>query len=155
MESFHYELLASDPQNPMIRLLTLQPGPDRSNIECTLSPVSLHDLPAYEALSYSWGDSECKSTIKCNKASKAITENLFAALCQIRSPTRSKLLWIDAICINQSSDRERPPGSTHAKNLRGSAASLDLAWPRLHGQLAGDGSRSTPLACQTSAGSCK
>ena len=107
MESFHYEPLASDTQSLMIRLLTLKPGLEGSNIECALSSASLHAPPVYEALSYHWGDSKCKYIIKCNKASKEITENLFAALCQIRSPTRSKLLWIDAICINQSSDREK------------------------------------------------
>ena len=107
MEPFHYEPLASDTQSPMIRLLTLHPGLDGSDIECTLSPVSLHAPPVYEALSYHWGDSKSKSIIKCNEASKAVTENLFAALCQIRSPTRSRLLWIDAICINQSSDGEK------------------------------------------------
>ena len=127
MEPFRYELLSADPQTPMIRLLTLQPGHDVSKIECTISPVSLHDPPAYEALSYTWGDPECKSAIECNGASLSVTENLLAALYQIHYSSYRITLWIDAICVDQSSNREKNHQVRLMRNIY-EAARRTLIW---------------------------
>ncbi len=127
MEPFRYDLLPTDPQTPIIRLLTLQPGHYGSKIECTISLVALRDLPPYEALSYAWGDPRCKSAIECNGASKLVTENLLAALYHIRSSNYPVVLWIDAICINQSSKREKNQQVPLMRNIYEAARRI-LVW---------------------------
>lgn len=61
----------------------------------------------YEALSYAWGDPNFTYPLRCNEMIYAITENLANALHSLRLPDKERLLWIDAICINQYDDDER------------------------------------------------
>jgi hypothetical protein len=50
-----------------IRLLEILPSHDQSSIICCrLKHVSLNEPPAYEALSYCWGNAEDTETIKLN-----------------------------------------------------------------------------------------
>ena len=77
-------------------------------ILCELKRVTLQDSPDYEALSYAWGDSKQRSWIKINGYNLQITARLEMALRQLRSYSGEKrILWIDAICINQADDEER------------------------------------------------
>lgn len=59
------------------------------------------------ALSYAWGDSGKHYGICCNNEEFLVTSNLYEALQQIRSPTKTLILWIDAICIDQTNATER------------------------------------------------
>ncbi|RKL30015.1 hypothetical protein BFJ70_g10311 [Fusarium oxysporum] len=56
----------------------------------------------YEALSYTWGDPEPTKRILVNRLPFWIAANLFAALRQLRLPEQPRVLWADAICINQN-----------------------------------------------------
>ena len=89
-----------------VRLLHLHPGPEDSPIEVTLLTCSLTTLPSYEALSYAWG-TRAESSITCNSQSVRIQDNLFHALRVLRQRDAERLLWVDAICINQSDMHER------------------------------------------------
>ncbi|ERF68824.1 hypothetical protein EPUS_06268 [Endocarpon pusillum Z07020] len=62
--------------------------------------------PEYEALSYFWGEGRgCE--IALNGRPFKVTSNLFSALQQLRLEDRDRVLWIDAICINQDDYEER------------------------------------------------
>lgn len=94
-----------------IRLLILHPAEDISPIHISLSEVRLQDTGPYKALSYTLatedGNSERSSEIRCGGASIWVTKNCEAALRRIRSLDSERTLWVDAICINQRSDKER------------------------------------------------
>lgn len=91
-----------------IRLLYLLPGHDRAPLSCSLRIVSLSEPPDYEALSYTWGEPIFSASIECfSKGQLPITENLSKALFQLRLADRLRVLWIDAICINQQDLVER------------------------------------------------
>ena len=82
------------------RLLNLLPGKNDSTISCELSVVSLDCLPLYEAVSYTWGDSECEKKILLHgKHAVGVTENVEVLLRMLRSHNEPRILWIDALCI--------------------------------------------------------
>lgn len=103
--------------NFMIRLLKLQPSPDRcSAIHCSLISYSLATRRSgahlFEALSYEWGSQDNQQTIFVHSGSALchplhVTRNLHAALIHLRDPLLERVLWIDAVCINQRDDDEK------------------------------------------------
>ncbi|POS75049.1 hypothetical protein DHEL01_v206554 [Diaporthe helianthi] len=60
----------------------------------------------YEALSYTWGDLNAKTTIFLDDRPVKVTENLASSLQHLRMPHEGRLLWIDALCINQADGPE-------------------------------------------------
>jgi hypothetical protein len=89
-----------------IRLLKLLPGSFHSVIEIELMEVSLYALPDYEALSYAWDSETPDRQAICEGKELAITQNCTEALRRLRG-SKPRLLWIDSICIDQSSWEER------------------------------------------------
>lgn len=69
--------------------------------------VPFHYTLPYEALSYVWGSGELCHTIVCDGKALKITRNLYRALHFFRRKRRSRALWVDAICINQSNMAEK------------------------------------------------
>ncbi|KAF4451407.1 HET-domain-containing protein [Fusarium austroafricanum] len=91
-----------------IRLLKLLRGSRNDNIECEfLPPVPLSNTITYEALSYTWGDATNLRVIKLDQRDFNVTPNLLAALIALRYADKSRILWIDAICINQDDDADK------------------------------------------------
>ncbi|EFQ30450.1 heterokaryon incompatibility protein [Colletotrichum graminicola] len=98
-----------------IRLLTLQPGDVSAELSCTLQSTPLESAPEYEAVSYAWGsegftDSLAVSSSPGPTTSQAvvsITPNVTCLLKSLRRATEPRVLWIDAICINQADISER------------------------------------------------
>ncbi|KAF8849427.1 HET-domain-containing protein, partial [Acephala macrosclerotiorum] len=91
------------------RVATLFPGPLDSAISCSLR-VDRFNSPSlqYEALSYEWGSSQDTThSILLNDQSFLIRHNLWQALRALRSETEERVLWVDAICINQEDVLER------------------------------------------------
>ncbi len=109
MENYHYRALSSDCAS--IRLLRLLPDAKPfSEIRCelfeyTVQPSSRPHL--HQALSYVWGDSENRLPIVVNDRRLFVTKNLHAALLNLRNHSLDRVLWIDAVCINQEDDREK------------------------------------------------
>lgn len=104
LEQNFYRPLA--PQHTF-RLLILDPGHVSHPVSIRLQVVERTKAPAYDAISYVWGDPRHKVTIACDGRPFEITFNLFWALVRIRSPSHGKILWADAICINQADLHER------------------------------------------------
>lgn len=87
----------------LFRLLVLHPAMDRDQpIRCSLLTSELDAKPDFEALSYCWGDSADTTTISvCDKPFEA-TATLNRALRGLRLEDTDRVLWVDAVCINQS-----------------------------------------------------
>ncbi|KAF5487251.1 Heterokaryon incompatibility protein 6, OR allele [Colletotrichum siamense] len=66
-------------------------------------------FPEYEALSYTWGDASDSLPVMLGPdgAQVMVTPNCFGALQNLRLQTSDRLLWNDAICINQKDDLEK------------------------------------------------
>jgi len=90
-----------------IRLLHLEPisSLDRNLLKCTLQHVKLSDKPRYEALSYMWGPIKMKS-LEINGKRCDVRENLWQALFHLQKDV-TRVIWIDAVCINQGNIDER------------------------------------------------
>jgi hypothetical protein len=89
--------------------LTIQAGDKPSNdvIHCTFSLASLSAPPAFEALSYAWGDTKGVIRIQLHGNDVLITANLHCALRHLRYADRERILWVDALCIDQGNLDER------------------------------------------------
>jgi hypothetical protein len=85
----------------------LKPGAGTDTISLTITHVSLNSKPAYEALSYAWGNCTKSVTLHSDDAALHATENLCIALEHLRYSDRPRTLWVDAICIDQSNGPER------------------------------------------------
>lgn len=92
----------------MTRLLVIEPAAElHAPIKCTLTPVCLAGKPEYEALSYVWGDGTNEAAIEVNGCRWFVRQSLRAALRGLRFRELSRVLWIDALCINQHDIDER------------------------------------------------
>jgi hypothetical protein len=76
---------------------------------CTLHLADLEDDSChYEALSYEWGDeSNTSFYIILNGQKFSVRENLWSALFYLRMKDTVRIIWIDALCINQENKGER------------------------------------------------
>jgi hypothetical protein len=104
--SFKYEKLKG---KGAIRLLTIQPGIGDDHVLCQLQhnvvPQALKDAGiTYDALSYQWGDQNPLFPISLDGQEFRVGRSLHDALKIMRRPDESRLVWIDAICINQGAD---------------------------------------------------
>lgn len=90
------------------RLLVLEPGPDKDpNISARLVQCRPQVATTYDALSYVWGDQSRKIAISLDGKPFEITANLHWALQRTRDEHEVRLVWADAICINQPDLQER------------------------------------------------
>jgi len=104
-----YEYEPLDRNRKEIRLLTLQPGSGDDMLFCALATAYL-DLPApphYETISYVCGNQTIKATINLQGSDVQVPATSEAALRCMRLRDKPRILWIDAICINQADFTER------------------------------------------------
>lgn len=95
-------------ERPSLRLLRLHAGDGVQPIECQLVQAFFdgEHVPDYEAVSYTWGRDEFFE-ITLDGSRFPVRSNLWALLHDIRYRNEDRILWIDAICINQDSHSER------------------------------------------------
>ncbi|KAK3369305.1 heterokaryon incompatibility protein-domain-containing protein [Lasiosphaeria ovina] len=95
-----------------IRLLRLMPHGDRDApiqfnlLDCPL-PDSSQDTSLYDALSYVWGSPEKTRFVYTDECRLAVTVQLHTALSYLRDRLVERIIWIDAICINQEDNDEK------------------------------------------------
>jgi hypothetical protein len=128
MSTYQFSPLAPGPDS--IRLLRLLPN-DKTEIQCELFEYSLQDLGTgthlYEALSYTWGDEKKPCSIAIKKQNLAVTINLHAALLRLRDRFLERILWVDAICINQDDKEEQGQQVQRMAKIYSKAARV-LVW---------------------------
>jgi hypothetical protein len=118
------------------RVLVLEPAPTRDTpIRCHLVEINLDEFDqrsySYEALSYIWGERHGTRPIICEGKSLLVTPNCEEALRALRRKITPRVLWIDAICIDQGSDDSDPKEKSHQIRLMGHIyhnASQVLVW---------------------------
>jgi Heterokaryon incompatibility protein (HET) len=132
-----------------IRLLQIEnregDSSDERQINCkltyhTLDELTRHPLDEegalYVALSYAWGDFDISHTIKCDGQDFALSKTLYSAIIRLSmrehldGPKRKipkVLVWIDAICINQSDVVEKSNQVRMMKTIYGNAVAV-VAW---------------------------
>ncbi|KAB8214020.1 heterokaryon incompatibility protein-domain-containing protein [Aspergillus novoparasiticus] len=104
---FTYPTLPQEPYTT--RMIRLLPHKDKSApIQCVLFNYDLSDTGdgthLYQALSYVWGSEIKPKSIILNGCIFHVTANLHAALLHLRNRQFEKILWVDAICINQGEE---------------------------------------------------
>ena len=114
------------------RILTLYPASNKlDDAHCTLShaifKTDAETLPEYEALSYAWGDAEEERVIYVNGNPFGVTPNLEVALRYLRKPLQSRVLWIDAICIDQKNLTEKSHQVSMMRDIYKNASRV-LVW---------------------------
>jgi Heterokaryon incompatibility protein (HET) len=112
MRPYQYSALNEEAQE--IRLLALLPGEVTSPIQIEILKAPFdpdsNSIPIFEALSYAWGSTENPVAITVGTTDEfflSVTHNLATALPCLRYEDRSRVLWIDAICVNQQDLDER------------------------------------------------
>jgi hypothetical protein len=95
--------------NNSIRLLRLIPNQNETAvIRCQLFNYSLEpDFHQYDALSYVWGDPNETLPIFVDEHVLHVTVNLHAALLCLRDHSFERIIWVDAICIDQANEKEK------------------------------------------------
>lgn len=124
-----------------IRLFTLFPSNKFDIPLCgELHEVSLNDNVKYEALSYVWGEKQPNDIklIYINGGQPLeVTPSCYEALIYLRprksafSRGRGRVLWVDAICIDQTPSDDSTRERNHQVRLMGSVysgATKVLAW---------------------------
>jgi hypothetical protein len=84
----------------------IQNAPLRCNIlELNIMPDSTKDHPQpYEALSYVWGIPSGTCELYCGSGTLQLTPNCESALRSLRYDSKLRKIFVDAICIDQSSE---------------------------------------------------
>ena len=95
-----------------IRLLELLPGDHDSDLVIKLHVIELQQGVHYTTLSYVWGKERCPRPAQVNGEPVMIGRNLDCALRHIRDNATDLLagttmLWVDALCIDQTNVQER------------------------------------------------
>src|SRR5450755_4121315 len=138
----YYDLFTPlDPSRKEIRFAMLYPTNEWPEITLVLITVSMMEEPIapYEAMSYSWGDIHDVRTVAIrhrvegdtsyvNEQRFRIAANLEAALPHLRYEDKFRLMWIDAISINQSDTDERTQQVSSMRDIYANAARV-IIWP--------------------------
>lgn len=92
-----------------IRLVRLLPATS-AGVECELFESTLRNArDHYKALSYTWGETNPgeRAIISINNFIIGVKANLYNALRRLRQRTQPVVLWVDALCIDQTNESER------------------------------------------------
>ncbi|KIV99187.1 uncharacterized protein PV09_09140 [Verruconis gallopava] len=109
------------------RLLKLLPGEGSEPIGCTLVHARLSEVPEYEAISYAWGNVVSEHPVFLGKHEIQVQQSAYLALHEFRFLDKPRLIWMDALCIDQSNVAERNQQVNMMRNIFGKAKQT-LIW---------------------------
>lgn len=119
-----------DPDSPLVCSLFAADLLDPAFDGVGLRAVNPKDdrMVSFDALSYTWGDEKVSRNITCNGKLMFVTDNLFNALYALRhAKNKDGYIWIDAVCINQSNNKEKAVQVQNMFLIYGKAARV-VAW---------------------------
>ncbi len=90
-----------------IRVILLYPRLGFGKICCSLQQGPIMSSLFYEAISYNWGTMDATEDIIVDGCAMKVTKSVHEILSTYSSLILPKLLWIDAICIDQGNDAEK------------------------------------------------
>jgi hypothetical protein len=107
---FHpiYHPLSNESDTTEFRVIDLLPKshtPD--TLTCNIRHVQISENPSYEALSYVWGPQTPCFPLFCNNHQINVGQSLHDAVQRLRLDDDVRVLWVDAICINQADHVEK------------------------------------------------
>ena len=104
-QKYHYWTLQ---EKGWFRLVVIEPSLDpQHQISCSLIHQRIKDCAEYEALSYTWGTDMPKTPILIDGGVTFVRSSLYAALKNLRLEKKARIIWIDALSINQNDISER------------------------------------------------
>jgi len=110
-----------------IRLLLLEPSEPSDPVRCIMGTCSIDSRPPrFTALSYAWGSSLDSTLISLNEVPFAVGNNLYSFLEEMRSQRQYGMYWIDAICINQASEKEKKHQIQMMRQIYSKAVSVSI-----------------------------
>jgi len=137
MEARPDNIYSAELQGDSFRLLQIFSSRSSApeTLSCTLDTYPLTDCPSYVALSYAWDEEQAVGKrhgdhVVINGRKVAIRANLDHALHHLATRQQDagpRHYWIDAICIDQSSDRERARQIARMHRIYRNAAHV-LVW---------------------------
>jgi hypothetical protein len=94
---------------------------------CSLEVFTLDEHPAYEALSYTWDKQPPALPILVNDKVVTVSQGVDTALRHLPRADAARVLWIDALCIDQGNIYERSQKVQLMRFIYNSAAQV-LVW---------------------------
>jgi hypothetical protein len=128
MAKFTYQPLDLD--RPAVRFVRILAGYPTDPIQCEIFQGWIEEYGGgmpYEALSYTWGSVEKTAIIEVDKSTMLVTTNLYQALQRLRFGNQDRILWVDAICIDQDNMEERRHQVQHMSDIYKNAECV-LVW---------------------------
>ena len=91
-----------------IRVIHLKPAlRTTAALAIDLVEATIDSTLKFEALSYAWEGQDLNQAIQCGGKKLLVSATCMAALRRLRRKTETRILWIDQICIDQSSVAEK------------------------------------------------
>ncbi|RYP19694.1 hypothetical protein DL765_003209 [Monosporascus sp. GIB2] len=94
-------------ESQKIRLLRLKRRRPFREIRCQLVVKDLRQCPAYDAISYHWGNREKTEPIFVDGRVMLVSPTVMAVLYHLSSYKEDRYVWINSICINQLDNEEK------------------------------------------------
>lgn len=70
-------------------------------------PLSPGEVSPYESISYAWGDHNNTSIVTLDDQKCQVTRNVELFMRYIRLSEGPRVIWVDALCINQMDNKEK------------------------------------------------
>jgi hypothetical protein len=112
-----------------IRVLDVAPGHQSELIYCHLRHVALtsQPKPVYETISYVWGDATQRGVILLDDSVLDVPASSEEVIRRMRLVDRHRVVWIDAVCINQNDVQEKNQQVAMMQDVY-ALSSLNLVW---------------------------
>ena len=105
--AYTYTALQAENEIRLLRLAPRLENPDTDALTATINHVHLGDSPLYTAVSWLWGLPKDLVELNIGGRSLWIQANLGWIMRHLQHDNKSRNLWIDAVCIDQSNMGER------------------------------------------------